>query len=89
MACQHLIRFRNANIVGQQRSMRLWTLIDSITDRIETSAMKYRQARATMVALRGEGSCGEFKKLEPEDVAPVHEVEHDAKASKCLGRVGG
>ncbi|KAK0449347.1 hypothetical protein EV421DRAFT_1732619 [Armillaria borealis] len=81
--------FRNANVVGQQRSTRLRTLINSVTDRIETSAMKYRQARAAMVALRGEGSCREFKKLEPEDVAPVHEVERDAKASKHLGRVGG
>ncbi len=42
-----------------------------------------------MVALRGEDSCGEFKKLEAKDIALVHEVEHDAKASKRLGRVGG
>ncbi|KAK0449370.1 hypothetical protein EV421DRAFT_1900062 [Armillaria borealis] len=47
------------------------------------------QARAAMVALRGEDSCREFKKLEAKDIAPVHEVERDAKASKCLGRIGG
>ncbi|KAK0437899.1 hypothetical protein EV421DRAFT_1907100 [Armillaria borealis] len=50
---------------------------------------KYRQAQAALVALRGEESCGVFRRLEPEDIAPVHEVERDAKATKHLGRVGG
>ncbi len=40
-----------------------------------------------MVALHGEESCGVFGRLEPEDIAPVHKVECNAKAMKHLGRV--
>ncbi|PBK90896.1 hypothetical protein ARMGADRAFT_1031993 [Armillaria gallica] len=39
-----------------------------------------------MVALKEEG-CGEFKTLKGGDIAPMHEVESDAKATKCLGHV--
>lgn len=89
MAWQHLIRYRNANVVGQERSTRACTLIDTVTDCINTSAQKYRQAQVAMVALCGEESCRVCRRLEPEDIAPMHEVECDAKATKHLGRAGG
>lgn len=89
MAWQHLIRYKNANVVGQERSTRAHTLIDTVMDHINISAQKYRQVWAAMVALCGEESCRVFRRLEPEDIAPMHEVEHGAKATKHLGRVGG
>ncbi len=38
MAWQHLIRYRNTNIVGQERSTRARTLIDTVMDHINISA---------------------------------------------------
>ncbi|PBK94603.1 hypothetical protein ARMGADRAFT_1029005 [Armillaria gallica] len=81
-------KYRNANVVGQERSTRAHTLIDTVMDRINTSAQKYRQAQVAMVALRGE-SCGVCRRLEPEDIAPMHKVEHDTKVTKYLRRAGG
>ncbi|KAK0429918.1 hypothetical protein EV421DRAFT_1689748, partial [Armillaria borealis] len=89
MACQHLIRYHNANVVGQRMSMRARTLIDTVSDRVNGASEKYRHARQAMVVLRGEDACTGFKRLEKDDIVAVQVQERDAKATKKLGRVGG
>ncbi len=59
-AWQHLIKYRNANITGQHMSTCARTMIDSISDKINTAAMKYHMAREALKNLQGESSCGWF-----------------------------
>ncbi|PBK68367.1 hypothetical protein ARMSODRAFT_887998, partial [Armillaria solidipes] len=89
MACQHLIRYRNANIVGQRMSTRARTIIDTVSDHIDATAEKYCCAREAMVHLRGEEACGEYKVLAKDDITAVQVQEQDAKATKKLSKIGG
>ncbi|KAK0429799.1 hypothetical protein EV421DRAFT_1745077 [Armillaria borealis] len=58
-------------------------------DKIDAVAMKYRMAQNALKTLQGENSCGWFRVLQKDDVAPVQEAEIDDKAKRKLGRLGG
>ncbi len=59
-ALQHLIKYRNANVTSQHMSTRARTMIDSISNKINTVAMKYCMAREALKNLWGKSSCGWF-----------------------------
>ncbi|KAJ7458364.1 hypothetical protein B0H11DRAFT_1737877 [Mycena galericulata] len=87
-AQRHLITWRNANTVGQRGATRSATLIGRVGDRIARVSAKYRQARAALIALKGEDAMPQFKELRPEDVNVNIEEESDATSRKKLGRLG-
>ncbi|KAJ7429171.1 hypothetical protein B0H11DRAFT_1769442 [Mycena galericulata] len=87
-AQRHLITWRNANAVGQRGATRSATLIGRVGDRIARVSAKYRQARAALIALKGEDAVPHFKELRPEDVNVNIEEESDATSRKKLGRLG-
>lgn len=88
MARQHLIRYRNSNVVGQQMSMRARTITDTVSDCIDAAAARYRCGRDAMARLRGEESCSQYRVLTKEDITAVQLQERDVKATKQLGKVG-
>ncbi len=85
---QHLIRYRNSNVVGQQMSMRARTITDTVSDCIDAAAARYRCGRDAMARLRGEESCSQYRVLTKEDITAVQLQERDVKATKQLGKVG-
>ncbi|KAF9014806.1 hypothetical protein BDZ89DRAFT_918102, partial [Hymenopellis radicata] len=68
-AKSHVIKFRNNFVTGQKRGSRARTVIDTISDRVDAIAAKYRQSRAALLALVGEAGCGSYYELKPEDVS--------------------
>lgn len=88
MARQHLIWYRNSNVVGQQMSTRARTIIDTVSDRIDTAAARYRCGRDAMAQLCGKEGCSQYRLLMKEDITAVQLQEGDAKATKRLGKVG-
>ncbi|KAK0421952.1 hypothetical protein EV421DRAFT_1914723 [Armillaria borealis] len=88
-AWQHLIKYRNANVTGQRMSTHAQTMIDLVSDKINTVATKYRTAQDALKNLQGESSCGRLRVLQNDDIAPVQEANTDDKAKKKLGRLGG
>ncbi|KAJ7650554.1 hypothetical protein FB45DRAFT_730946 [Roridomyces roridus] len=83
-----LVTWRNANAVGQKGSTRSATLIGRVGDRIQRVAMKYRQARTSLIALKGDGYAPQYKDLRQEDMSIGMEEENDASARKQLARLG-
>lgn len=88
-AKRHLIMFRNAYLRGQRKTGRARSLIDSVSDKVDGLARKYREARAALVCLVGESSCGEFHSLNKEDVTMRYVQDHDAKAARRLAKIAG
>ncbi|KAJ7630167.1 hypothetical protein FB45DRAFT_1027401 [Roridomyces roridus] len=83
-----LVTWRNANAVGQKGSTRSATLIGWVGDRIQRVAMKYRQARSSLIAVKGEGYAPHYKELRQEDLSIGVEEESDSSARKQLARLG-
>jgi hypothetical protein len=68
-AKMHFIHHRNSNVRGQKRATRSHALIDGITQRVNLSATRYRDARNALVALRGPGVWeDELRVLKDEDI---------------------
>ncbi len=88
MARQHLIWYRNSNVVGQRLSTRAGTIIDTVSDHIDAAAARYRCGRDAMARLRGKEGCSRYRVLTKEDITAVQLQERDAKATKWLGKVG-
>ncbi len=69
-------------------STRARSLIASVGDAVQATAKKYRQVRAALVALGGEGACGQFRVLLETDIVLSEEVKADAVAMKRLSKLG-
>ncbi|KAF8994209.1 hypothetical protein BDZ89DRAFT_1150195 [Hymenopellis radicata] len=89
MAKRHFLNFRNANLVGQNKTTRAAKLIEALGKSIKESATKYRYCRNALRAIVGDGACGIFKELLEEDVDLPDLKEPDDDAVKELGRLGG
>jgi hypothetical protein len=84
-----LITYRNTHISGQRANARSQTIIDSLTQRINIQASKYRQARSALLALWGDGTwCKRLRILKAEDLRIKEEVEKDDYISQKLGLIG-
>ncbi|KAJ7053244.1 hypothetical protein C8F01DRAFT_1089873 [Mycena amicta] len=80
----HLIYWRNTNSVGQRGATRSATLLSRVKERIDKAAAKYRQARAALVALKGDTYMAKFKPLLDQDINARPGVENDIEAMKRL-----
>ncbi|KAF9014796.1 hypothetical protein BDZ89DRAFT_1220444 [Hymenopellis radicata] len=88
-AKSHVIKFRNSFVTGQKRGSRARTVIDTISDRVDAIAAKYRQSRAALRALVGEAGCGSYFELKPEDVSMKFVIDANAKGARRLARIQG
>ncbi|KAF9001442.1 hypothetical protein BDZ89DRAFT_929683, partial [Hymenopellis radicata] len=86
---RHFVMFRKVYLRGQKKTTRGRTLIDSISDSVDVEARKYRQSRQALFQLLGEEGCGEFRKLEREDVRLRYVQDHDARAARRLAKLAG
>ncbi|KAF9003752.1 hypothetical protein BDZ89DRAFT_1049788 [Hymenopellis radicata] len=78
-AKSHVIKFRNNFVTGQKRGSRARTVIDTISDRVDAIAAKYRQG----------SRCGSYYELKPEDVSTKFVVDANAKGARRLARIQG
>ncbi|KAJ7112012.1 hypothetical protein C8R43DRAFT_1138947 [Mycena crocata] len=84
----HLIGFRNSNLTGQVAASRARTLIETVGEKVEAYAQRYRRGREALVALKGEAAYPQFRKLLPSDIQLDGDRESDAAAVRKLGMVG-
>ncbi|KAJ7599148.1 hypothetical protein C8J56DRAFT_1040026 [Mycena floridula] len=86
---QHLIKFRNAHVVGQQDGMRSKGLIDTVSERVAFYAAKYHVAcRALLALVDDESECEEFHELSPDHIPLDEEVLKDAASMTKLALIG-
>ncbi|KAJ7149321.1 hypothetical protein C8R43DRAFT_1128675 [Mycena crocata] len=88
-AKRHLLTYRDTNVAGQRAATRAYTLIERVGERVEASAVKYKRARAALIALWGEEKCAAYKELQTRDIQLDEEREVDTRARKRLGGIGG
>ncbi|KAJ7709331.1 hypothetical protein B0H16DRAFT_1480957 [Mycena metata] len=82
---KHLLLFREGGgAVGQRSSTRAQTLIE----RVDAAAAKYRRAREALIALRGAAACEGYRELKASDIELDEEREVDVAARQWLGNVG-
>jgi hypothetical protein len=76
----HMYKYKNKNIVGQRANTRCQNIISTVQDKANTSATKYRTARAAIVKLSphcvdNEGWRGRLLPLAEEDIRALKEGE--------------
>ncbi|KAJ6449815.1 hypothetical protein C8R47DRAFT_999092 [Mycena vitilis] len=94
---EHLIVFRNANVMGQVRVTRSRSLIDHLGVRVDALARKYTDAREALHVLRGADYAPHLRKLEKVDLRIEGEGDanesaaatSDRTAAKKLRKIGG
>ncbi|KAK6974636.1 CxC2 domain-containing protein [Favolaschia claudopus] len=87
-AKRHLINYREEHLVGQRGGTRAATLIERVTEHINSAVTKYRRARRALISLRGEEECSAYRELEDEHIRLDQEEEPDTAARARLGVVG-
>jgi len=86
---QHLIAFRNANVVGQRDCTKARSVIDSIGEQVKEEAEKYQQSRQALLELGGEtGEVSRFPPLLASDIVLDNDYDPDLLAVLKLGRIG-
>ncbi|KAF8995279.1 hypothetical protein BDZ89DRAFT_925224, partial [Hymenopellis radicata] len=88
VAKRYLVKFRNKHLRGQGATTRARGLMDSVSEKIKSHAMKYTAARNALISLVGADKCQEFRELKDGDLDLTEEAEQDAQATRRLGRAG-
>jgi hypothetical protein len=88
-AKSYFITWRNTNITGQVKTTRANSLIDSIGERIERAADKYRTAYNAAISLVDEDKCPpDLRPLCDCDIRPCVVHDDDEEARIMLSRAG-
>jgi hypothetical protein len=81
-AKRHVIYWKVGNVTGQHGATRAQTLVGQITDRINATATKYRDARRALVSLKGSGYAPHLMPLKDGDLTLDGDVVDDESAAK-------
>ncbi|KAJ7178679.1 hypothetical protein C8R43DRAFT_1118051 [Mycena crocata] len=88
-AKRYFIAFRNANITGQEKATKANTLIGQLGDRVQASALRYRQGYDALKRLVGAAMDPRLKELLDADLTLDGERwESDTEAGRKLATIG-
>ncbi|KAJ7836173.1 hypothetical protein B0H13DRAFT_1652321 [Mycena leptocephala] len=81
-AKRHVLYWKSSNITGQTGATRSQTLIGQITDRINATATKYRDARRALLSLKGANHAPHLKPLKEADLTLDGDVKDDESTAR-------
>ncbi|KAJ7062237.1 hypothetical protein C8F01DRAFT_986513 [Mycena amicta] len=88
-AQQHMVWFRDRNLVGQRSRTRSVTMMARMDEGKMRTVAKYRANQQAIVTLKGANYAPEFPKLEDSDINARSQLETDAEASGKLRNADG
>ncbi|KAJ7834683.1 hypothetical protein B0H13DRAFT_2369770 [Mycena leptocephala] len=81
-AKRHVLYWKSSNITGQTGATRSQTLIGQITDRINATVTKYRDARRALLSLKGANHAPHLKPLKEADLTLDGDVKDDESTAR-------